>query len=1355
MDILDTPMATILATEQAEENQQWLTPIFKDLSDGVIIVDVEGRITYVNPVAAKVLREQIEAAQGKSVVEVLDFDNKEATATLTDLLSQALKNGQVVSFPHTMVPLSLQKSKQLLTAGQLAPIKNAQGHVSGVVLIFQNKALSATISTPESQNLAQALSDIAKTFNASSSLNNILSQILATIHEIIPYDIGNIILINEGQARVAKSYGFTKNGLKSPSRKSFPTTQMPILRRLITTVQPLLIPNSLANPVGIVFPDAPWMESSLGVPIQINQKVVGCILLACATPNCFTLVQVQQLQAFAEQAGIVISNAHLRDEIYKQLETQNALQLENVRLFEETRQWAKKLEVLRRVSQELTSLRDLDELLYLIAERAIQLLDGDAGSMYLYRAEQNLLERVITIPTDNLLGKSVLHLGEGLAGRVWQTREPVIINDAYTGSVVSSLLPDLLAGPALGMPIQGIDGFLGVLNISSAAPEKHFNAQDVELLSQFTQQAEICLQNVRLFEAERQARKQAEILREETRQNLIQISRLYELSTEIVSTLSVQDTANLVVEKIVQATNAHSAVINLLDGQGNLQLTTETEEPPPRPMGTTMTIFRTGQPIAINDTNHEPEVLHPDLLTKGLRASIGLPLKVGEHNIGVLFVRHLKPRQFSWREIETLFIFANQAAVAIQNARLYEQVQQHATDLEVRVAERTFELQVLYELAQALEQATHLSDVIRLILLHLYQAIPHDVAASLLVNDKLQGLFIVQSQQPLSATLETHLQEIMCSALEQMRSISLNEMTLDIRRIQAKSSAHAGPPVENLESLMQALVVIDKQPIGILLVASERPDQFRPEHANLLRTMADQAAESIQRLQSLLEAEHHRLENLVAHLPDGVILLDDDYRIVLANPVARDLFLGLISTESGNKLTRLGLHPIETIVASNALNSPFEVEETSIPYRLFEVTPKPIAVGPEAGGWTLVIRDVTQERATQKQIRQQEQMAAVGQLAAGIAHDFNNILTSIIGFSELLLAEPDIPAYAQKDLGKIVKQGKRAARLVSQILDFSRQSITERRPLDLVEFLSETLRLLERTLPETIEIVLDIESRDETYIVDADWTQLQQGLTNLAVNARDAMPVGGKLQFRLRTVEFTADNYPSTGIIPPGKWIALSVSDNGEGIPSETLPNIFQPFFTTKEVGHGTGLGLAQVYGIVKQHEGNIDVNSEVGQGTNFNLYLPASTTPYQTTLAAQFEEIPTGDKEVILLVEDDVDVLDVAKAMLKRLNYHPLAATDGEEALKVFKQYSNKISLVLTDLTMPKMGGVTLSLALQELKPAVRVVVMTGYPLKGSAKALLSQGVIEWIHKPLSIRQLAYLVNRLLSVKPKKSLIE
>jgi nitrogen-specific signal transduction histidine kinase len=395
----------------------------------------------------------------------------------------------------------------------------------------------------------------------------------------------------------------------------------------------------------------------------------------------------------------------------------------------------------------------------------------------------------------------------------------------------------------------------------------------------------------------------------------------------------------------------------------------------------------------------------------------------------------------------------------------------------------------------------------------------------------------------------------------------------------------------------------------------------------------------------------------------------------------------------------------------------------------------------------MVMRDITEERDIQKRMQQQEKLAAVGQLAAGIAHDFNNILTSIIGFAELARMTPDVPASVMDDLDHIVQQGQRAARLVRQILDFARKNITARKPVDLSRFLEEMVDLLKRTISENIRLELNIEPSRKTYLLNADPTQLQQALTNLAINAADAMPLGGVLQFNLSHFTLAVNQRPPSPEMAPGDWLALAVTDTGIGMSPEIQLHLFEPFFTTKEVGQGTGLGLAQVEGIVKQHEGYIKVKSKAGNGATFSLYFPPLPTPQPAQLPeiSANERKVSGQDKVILLVEDNKFVLEVVEAMLKSLGYQVLTATNGRRAVEIYDQYQDNIALVVTDLTMPEMSGFALAETLRAKNHNAKILAMTGYPLKMKTEELLAKGISGWLLKPLSLEQLAQKLEQML----------
>jgi PAS domain S-box-containing protein len=386
-------------------------------------------------------------------------------------------------------------------------------------------------------------------------------------------------------------------------------------------------------------------------------------------------------------------------------------------------------------------------------------------------------------------------------------------------------------------------------------------------------------------------------------------------------------------------------------------------------------------------------------------------------------------------------------------------------------------------------------------------------------------------------------------------------------------------------------------------------------------------------------------------------------------------------------------------------------------------------------------------KQTQEKMMQQERLAAVGQLAAGIAHDFNNILTGILGFTELLQLSPDTPAEMQSSLHQISISSQRAALLVRQLLDFSRKTIRHTQQMDLTDFISEIARFLERTIPENIHISLNLPPGH--LLIKADSTQIQQVITNLTVNARDAMPGGGQLTIGLAQIELAgAEKCSGCGQPIIGKYVCLTVADTGSGIPPEVMPHIFEPFYTTKGVGHGTGLGLSQVYGIVEQHNGHLTVASRLNQGTTFAIYLPLSAS--QTPVAPEKKSaVQLGDGQTILLVEDEKIVLEVTKTMLEKLGYRVIAAANGREAIAAYEQHLAGVDLVLSDMIMPDMTGEVLFSILKTRAPALKMVIMSGYPLGEKGAELLEQGLIDWFQKPASFKQLSQIMGQALGESP------
>ncbi|HWP38518.1 MAG TPA: PAS domain S-box protein, partial [Gemmatimonadales bacterium] len=393
-------------------------------------------------------------------------------------------------------------------------------------------------------------------------------------------------------------------------------------------------------------------------------------------------------------------------------------------------------------------------------------------------------------------------------------------------------------------------------------------------------------------------------------------------------------------------------------------------------------------------------------------------------------------------------------------------------------------------------------------------------------------------------------------------------------------------------------------------------------------------------------------------------------------------------------------------------------------------------------GFEMIVEDVTERRFLEDQLRQSQKMEAIGRLAGGVAHDFNNILTAITGYAELLLADLPQSDARRDDVAEIRRAADRASALTRQLLAFSRRQVLQTRVLDLTEVVLGMEKMLRRIIGEDIELLTELSA---TGRVRADPSQLEQVILNLAVNSRDAMPQGGRLLIRTRDAEVTEPTTPERALMPSGQYVVLQVSDTGVGMDSETQAHVFEPFFTTKAHGIGTGLGLATVYGIVKQSDGYIWLTSAPGRGATFEIYLPrVDETAEHLVPNLKSPDVRGGD-EVVLLVEDDTAVAGLAREVLERYGYRVLHACHPEEALNLAGRHAGPIHLLLTDVIMPGMSGPDLKERLDLSRPGIPVVYMSGYAGEASLQGRVLRGGGPFVSKPFTPHVLALRVREAL----------
>ncbi len=533
-------------------------------------------------------------------------------------------------------------------------------------------------------------------------------------------------------------------------------------------------------------------------------------------------------------------------------------------------------------------------------------------------------------------------------------------------------------------------------------------------------------------------------------------------------------------------------------------------------------------------------------------------------------------------------------------------------------------------------------------------------------------------------------------------------------------------------------------------VVAERTSELEESISQLQQEIAERA-----RMEEKLRESEERYRSHFENVGDVILSIDREFRITSVSPSIRVLLGHAPESLIGRSVIELNILPPEYFdkatagimrVLSGERVSSVEYEFLTVDgkRKLVAVSGDPLFKDGKITAMVAVARDMTDQKELERQLFQAQKMESVGTLAGGIAHDFNNLLSGVLGYASLMKENLTEGHRFYNYVSAIERSACRASELTSQLLAFSRGGKYEVRAINLNNVVEDTLEIIGRTFDKSIRIEKRFSGQLPTVAADA--AQIEQVIMNLCINARDAMPDGGKLVVET-DVTLIDEEYVKTHLgAQPGTYAVLSITDTGTGMDKETLQRVFEPFFTTKDKGKGTGLGLAMVYGVVKNHGGSVQAYSEPGEGSTFKVYLPIDGRP-EANDASRYEP-PQSGNELILLVDDEDYILELAREMLETRGYRVLVAGDGQQAVEIYKKHNGGIDLVILDMIMPKMGGLETFLHMKKLDPRVKAILSTGYSQNGKAQEILDHGARGFLQKPYQVNALLTKVRSVLDAR-------
>ncbi len=1299
------------AKKTFKEKESLFTSIFESIQDGISILDKEMNIIQTSPVMEKWYSHALPLI-GKKCYEAY-HSRQERCDVCPSYQTIKTREPAYEAVPKRGPGGKIVGWLDLFTF----PLMDAQtGQMNGVIeyvrdITDRKRAEDELLrSENEARRLAEEnaiMAEIGRIISSSLDIHEVYGHFVEEIRKLLSVDRISVNIINHDDRTYTIAYSAGPEVVDRRNGDIIPLAGT-ITEETVRTRSPRLIQGEDLKHLRNRYPGmSPIIQSqfpsTIMVPLFSKDQVIAVLSLRSTNPNAYTEKDLRLAQRVGHQIAGAIANATLFTDRKR---AEDELQ----RNEEEARRLAQENAIMAEIGRIISSTLDIQQVYERFAEEARNLIPFDRISVNLISPDAKTFT-IAYVAGIELEGRQIgdsLPIGPMMRQTLQKRGALVIQTDDSTK--LAKEFPHLLDPRQakfrsfLKVPLFSNDQIFGVLNIRSTKPNV-YSERDSELAERIGHQIAGAIANAQLFAERKQAEEALRKSEEEARRLAQENAIMAEIGRIVSSTLDIQKVYERFAEEAHKLISFDRLTINIIhpDKRTLTVVYSLGYEIAEHRVGSIMPLAGTfAELIAhkrageIIQAENEREICdrYPgfvNLFRAETQSKMSVPLISKDEVIGILNFRSIKSNAYSERDLRLAERVGHQIAGAIANAQLFAERKQAEEALR---AERQ-RLETLSEYAPFGMLMVDKDGVYRYINPKFRELFGYDL------KDIPDGKAWFRKAFPDS----TYRHKVISAWINDLRLFPPGERRPRVFTVTCKDGTNK---IVNLISVQLET--------GENLVSCEDIT----EHMRFEETLR----ESEERYRTLFEGSK-----------DPVFITTREGRFVDFNKAYLDLF-----AYSKEDLT--ALHAQETYAhPEDRLKFQQEIEQkgfvTDYEVKFLRKDKKEMDCLLTASvrrdndgailGYQGILRDITERKraeqemkALEEQFRQSQKMEAIGRLAGGIAHDFNNMLTIIKGYSQLSLSDLQEAHPLRENLEGIQKATDRATALIRKILAFSRRQVMEMKVLDLNALLMDLDKLLRRIIGEDIKLVTVLAK--DLGRVKADPGQIEQVILNLAINAKDAMPNGGKLTIETANAELD-EAYSRTHIaVTPGHYVMFSISDTGVGISPEIRERIFEPFFTTKEEGKGTGLGLSTVYGIVKQSGGNIWVYSEPSQGTTFKIYLPREEEPLEENGEKRVEEELLSGSETALVVEDEEGLRKLAVQILQKHGYKVLEAPQGDEALLISQKYEGPIHLLITDVVMPGMSGRDLSERLTPLRPGIKTLYMSGH----TNIAIIHNGVLE-----------------------------